>query len=85
GPGALFGAGKECDGQVQVISDLLGLYSDFVPRHAKQYAKLSGTIKEAVAAYITEVKGGAFPTPAQSITMDESVLAELTKSTPSFE
>ena len=47
------GAGKYCDGQVQVISDLLGLYTDFVPKHAKQYVKLSDSIKKATAANAT--------------------------------
>ncbi len=79
------GAGKECDGQVQVISDLLGLYTDFVPKHAKQYARLFEQITKAVTAYMAEVKEGSFPTPKQSIAMDESVLAELSKSTSSFE
>jgi len=73
------GAGKYCDGQVQVISDLLGLFTDFVPRHAKQYAKLFEIIKSATTSYIDEVKAGTFPTPKQSYTMDESVLAELSK------
>jgi 3-methyl-2-oxobutanoate hydroxymethyltransferase len=71
------GAGLECDGQVQVISDLLGLFSDFVPKHAKQYAKLAGTIKSALADYITEVKTGKFPTAEHSSTIDESLLEEL--------
>ena len=74
------GAGKYCDGQVQVISDLLGLYTDFVPKHAKQYVKLSDSIKKATADYISEVQAGTFPTPKQSYAMDESVLAELKKS-----
>ncbi len=74
------GAGKYCDGQVQVISDLLGLYTDFVPKHAKQYVKLSDSIKKATADYIAEVQAGTFPTPKQSYAMDESVLAELKKS-----
>jgi 3-methyl-2-oxobutanoate hydroxymethyltransferase len=74
------GAGKYCDGQVQVISDLLGLYTDFVPKHAKQYARLFEIIKKATADYIAEVKAGTFPTEKQSYPMDESVLAELTKS-----
>ncbi len=74
------GAGKYCDGQVQVISDLLGLYTDFVPKHAKQYARLSEIIKKATADYIAEVKAGTFPTEKQSYPMDESILAELTKS-----
>jgi len=71
------GAGKHCDGQVQVISDLLGLYTDFVPKHAKQYAKLSVSINKAVTDYISEVKSGDFPTPQQSFDMDESVLSQI--------
>jgi 3-methyl-2-oxobutanoate hydroxymethyltransferase len=71
------GAGKFCDGQVQVISDLFGLYSDFVPKHAKQYAKLNQVITSAVADYIAEVKAGTFPTPKQSYEMDESILAQI--------
>jgi len=73
------GAGKYCDGQVQVISDLLGLYTDFVPKHAKQYARLFETIKKATADYIAEVKAGTFPTEKQSYAMDESILAGLKK------
>jgi len=73
------GAGPDCDGQVQVISDLLGLFSDFVPKHAKQYAKLAGSIKTALADYISEVKDGKFPTAQNSSTMDESLLEELAR------
>jgi len=68
------GAGPDCDGQVQVISDLLGLYTEFVPKHAKQYARLAGEIKTAVSSYVGEVKSGDFPTAEQSYTMDESVI-----------
>jgi 3-methyl-2-oxobutanoate hydroxymethyltransferase len=71
------GAGPFCDGQVQVVSDLLGLFTDFVPKHAKQYAKLSDIIKQAVGDYINEVQAGTFPTDKQSSTMDESLLAGL--------
>ncbi|HUV53262.1 MAG TPA: 3-methyl-2-oxobutanoate hydroxymethyltransferase [Dehalococcoidia bacterium] len=74
------GAGKYCDGQVQVISDLLGLYTDFVPKHAKQYARLFEIIKKATADYMAEVKAGTFPTEKQSYPMDESILSELAKS-----
>jgi len=71
------GAGPDCDGQVQVISDMLGLYTEFVPRHAKQYARLAGEIKNAVADYISEVKSLSFPTMEQSYTMDESLIKQL--------
>ena len=71
------GAGPFCDGQVQVVSDLLGLFTDFVPKHAKQYARLSDIIKQAVGEYINEVQAGTFPTDKQSYTMDESLLAGL--------
>lgn len=69
------GAGPWCDGQVQVISDLLGLFTDFVPKHAKQYAKLFDIIKRAAADYIGEVQNGTFPTEKESHAMDESLLA----------
>lgn len=71
------GAGKDCDGQVQVINDLLGLISDFVPKHAKQYARLCDTIRSSVTEYITEVQAGTFPTAEHSPTMDESILNNL--------
>jgi 3-methyl-2-oxobutanoate hydroxymethyltransferase len=74
------GAGPDCDGQVQVISDILGLYTDFVPKHAKQYAKLAEEIKAAVTDYVAEVKSVSFPTVEQSYTMDGSVLEELARS-----
>jgi len=71
------GAGPDCDGQVQVISDMLGLYTDFVPRHAKQYARLAGEIKTAVSSYISEVKSVSFPTMEHSYTMDASLIKQL--------
>ncbi|HEY41900.1 MAG TPA: 3-methyl-2-oxobutanoate hydroxymethyltransferase [Dehalococcoidia bacterium] len=71
------GAGPQCDGQVQVINDLLGSFTDFVPRHAKQYARLADIITGAVTEYYNEVRAGDFPTKKQSIAMDESILAGL--------
>jgi len=71
------GAGPDCDGQVQVVSDMLGLYTDFVPRHAKQYARLAGEIKTAISSYIAEVKSLSFPTMEHSYTMDESLIKKL--------
>ncbi len=73
------GAGIDCDGQVQVINDLLGSYTDFVPKHAKQYAKLTDIISKAVTDYQNEVKAGSFPTLKHSSSIDESLLAELEK------
>jgi len=74
------GAGPDCDGQVQVVSDLLGLFTDFVPKHAKQYAKLADIIKTSVSDYVSEVQAGSFPTAKQSYTMDEKIIAELARS-----
>ena len=71
------GAGVHCDGQVQVLHDMLGLFADFLPKHAKRYAKLADIINEAVGQYIQEVQKETFPTDKESFSMDESVLAEL--------
>jgi 3-methyl-2-oxobutanoate hydroxymethyltransferase len=73
------GAGPHCDGQVQIINDILGSFTDFVPKHAKQYAKLADIMSTAITEYYNEVKSGTFPTEKHSFIMDESVLAELSK------
>lgn len=73
------GAGPQCDGQVQVFHDFLGLYPDFTPKHAKQFAHLADEIRNAALTYIQEVQSGAFPTAKESFTMDENVLAELSR------
>jgi len=73
------GAGIGCDGQVQIINDILGSFTDFVPKHAKQYAKLVDIMSSAITQYYNEVKAGSFPTAKQSFSMDESVLAGLAK------
>lgn len=60
------GAGVHCDGQIQVVNDLLGLFSDFVPKHAKRYADLDRICRDAFAEYVAEVRQGSFPGPAHS-------------------
>jgi 3-methyl-2-oxobutanoate hydroxymethyltransferase len=69
------GAGPACSGQVQVITDLLGL-GDFVPRHARPYADLRRTISEAVTTYAEDVAAGTFPGDAQTVRMEDAVLDE---------
>jgi len=71
------GAGIGCDGQIQIINDILGSYTDFVPKHAKQYTKLADIMSSAITEYYNEVKAGTFPTDKQSFSMDESILAGL--------
>ena len=71
------GAGPYCDGQVQVFHDILGLFRDFVPRHAKQYAHLGDAIVAALTQYAAEIRGQTFPTEEHSHPLDETVLQEL--------
>jgi 3-methyl-2-oxobutanoate hydroxymethyltransferase len=71
------GAGLECDGQVQVYHDLLGLFEGFVPKHARRYVAAGETIRGALAEYIADVRERRFPTEEQSFCMDERALAEL--------
>jgi 3-methyl-2-oxobutanoate hydroxymethyltransferase len=71
------GAGLHCDGQVQVLHDMLGLYTDFVPKHSRQYSRLSEAMADAFNRYIADVKNGSFPGEEESFRMDESVLEEL--------
>ncbi|HEU5362059.1 MAG TPA: 3-methyl-2-oxobutanoate hydroxymethyltransferase [Gaiellaceae bacterium] len=69
------GAGAECDGQVLVWHDLLGLYEGTPPRFVKQYADLAPVIREALARYATDVRAGAFPEQKHTYSMSEGELA----------
>lgn len=71
------GAGPECDGQVLVTNDLLGLFEKFTPKFVKQYAKLFPSIKAALDAYKQEVEKGLFPGPEHSFAMDAQALSRL--------
>ena len=70
------GAGAGTSGQVQVITDLLGIET-WHPKHSKPYADLRGTILEAARAYAEDVAAGTFPGPDQIVRMDEGVLDEV--------
>jgi len=71
------GAGPGCDGQVQVIHDMLGLFTDFVPKHARQYARLAEVMVSSISEYSLDVKNGRFPTEKNSSTMDASIIEKL--------
>jgi len=71
------GAGKYCDGQILVIHDMLGLYSDFTPKFVKQYAKLRGAMAEAVSSYVDEVRSMAFPEVQHTYRMNDEILERL--------
>ena len=71
------GAGVGCSGQVQVITDLLGLTYGFIPKHARKYENLADRMAEAISAYATDVAEGTFPAPENSSSMGPDVLAEV--------
>lgn len=71
------GAGKYCDGQILVYQDMLGMFSDFVPKFVKQYANLGMIMKEAIGSYVKEVEEGVFPEEKHTFKIDESELKKL--------
>ena len=71
------GAGPGCDGQVQVMHDILGLFEAFVPKHTYQYAQLGEAMRTAITTYKTEVEQRLFPTAAHAASIDTALLAEL--------
>jgi 3-methyl-2-oxobutanoate hydroxymethyltransferase len=60
------GAGVHCDGQILVVSDMLGLYEDFHPRFVRKYAKIAELIRIGVSGYVKDVKEKKFPTKQES-------------------
>jgi 3-methyl-2-oxobutanoate hydroxymethyltransferase len=68
------GAGANCDGQVLVFHDLVGLFSGFAPKFAKRYAEAGALIRDAIARYAGEVRDGTFPDATHSFDMPDEVL-----------
>jgi 3-methyl-2-oxobutanoate hydroxymethyltransferase len=68
------GAGRDCDGQVLVYHDLLGLYEGRAPRFVKRYAELASEIRRALGAYVVDVRSGAFPSDEHSYSMPQDEL-----------
>lgn len=73
------GSGSDCDGQVLVVHDVLGLYEKIKPKFAKRYLELSVDIVKAVESYKNDVVSGKFPGIEHSFSMDKSELERLKK------
>ncbi|MBE5938263.1 MAG: 3-methyl-2-oxobutanoate hydroxymethyltransferase [Lachnospiraceae bacterium] len=71
------GAGSECDGQVLVYQDMLGMFSDYVPKFVKQFANVGDIMKKAFADYIKEVADKSFPGKENEYGIDPDVSDEL--------
>ncbi len=71
------GAGRWCDGQILVVNDILGMYSDFTPKFVRRYANLKDTIVQAVAQYGGDVRAHRFPARENTFAMDATVLESL--------
>jgi 3-methyl-2-oxobutanoate hydroxymethyltransferase len=71
------GAGPYTSGEIQVITDVVGLTQGFIPRHARRFGEVGEALAQAVRAYRDAVIAGDFPAEAESSSMDEAVLAEV--------
>jgi 3-methyl-2-oxobutanoate hydroxymethyltransferase len=71
------GAGADCDGQVLVFHDLVGMFSGFTPTFVKRYTEAGTAIRDAVAQYAEEVRSGAFPSESQAFSMKDEVLKKI--------
>jgi 3-methyl-2-oxobutanoate hydroxymethyltransferase len=76
------GAGPYCSGQVQVLHDMLGLYQDFQPKHARRFIEGGELVRAAITEYRELVEAGEFPTAAESFYMEERAIALIERMTP---
>jgi len=71
------GAGVDADGQVMIVSDILGIFQAFTPKFVKKYANLGDETLKALRAYVEEVRASRFPEPQHTYTMLEGELPKL--------
>ena len=70
------GAGVDCDGQVLVYQDMLGMFDDFVPKFVRQFAHVGEVMVQGFKDYNDAVKDGSFPTKEHEFSMDERLLED---------
>jgi 3-methyl-2-oxobutanoate hydroxymethyltransferase len=71
------GAGNGCDGQVLVYQDMLGMFSDYVPKFVKQFGNIGDAMKSAFEEYAKEVKDGSFPSKEHCYTISDDIIEKL--------
>ena len=71
------GAGADCDGQVLVYQDMLGLTAGHVPKFAKRFAEVGALMREGITAYISETQSGTFPAQEHTYALEDGVIERL--------
>ena len=71
------GAGADCDGQVLVYHDMLGLYGEFSAKFMKRYANIGEQVVEGIQKYIEEVQKGKFPEEKHCFKIDKEIMNQL--------
>lgn len=71
------GAGADCDGQVLVNQDMLGMFSDYVPKFVRQFAHVGEIMKDAVKQYIDDINSGVFPAEEHTYKIDDDIIEKL--------
>lgn len=71
------GAGVNCDGQILVYQDMLGMFNDFSPKFVKRYANIGNEMKKAFNEYISEVRDSVFPEEKHSFKINDKVIEKL--------
>lgn len=71
------GAGPACDGEVQVLHDILGLQPEFTPKHTRRFAEIGSAIKTAIEGYSAAVRDRSFPTAKNTAKLPPDILARI--------
>jgi len=76
-PTISIGAGTDCAGHCQIYHDVVGMFEAFTPRHAKRYADLGATLREALAQFVSDIKDRSYPGPEHAFKVKRDTLAAL--------
>jgi len=76
-PTISIGSGGACSGQCQILHDAIGMFEAFTPRHAKRYAEVGSTIREAMEQFVADIQSHAYPGPEHSFRVSSEALRQL--------